>query len=73
MPILRDVISDWVEDYNAMPIRPQKLRSLHVPGIPNDLYRGSPSAPKQGFDFDPYLHQELENQVLDYGTSFPCL
>jgi hypothetical protein len=45
--------------------------TLHVPGIPNDLYRGSPTAPKQGFDFDRDLHQELENQVLDYGTSFP--
>jgi hypothetical protein len=65
-----DIISDWVEDYNAAPIRPQRLRSLQVPGIPNDLYRGCPSAPKQGFDFDHDLHNELERQVLNYGTSF---
>jgi len=71
MPILQDVISDWVEDHNAAPIRPQRHRSLHVPGIPNDLYRGSPNAPKHGFDFDRDLHSELERQVLDYGTSFP--
>jgi hypothetical protein len=71
MPILRDVISDWVEDHNATPIRPQRHRSLHVPGIPNDLYRGSPNAPKQGFDFDRDLHNELERQLLDYSTSFP--
>jgi hypothetical protein len=73
MPILRDVIGDWVEDHNAAPIRPQRHRSLHVPGIPNDLYRGSPNAPKQGFDFDHDLHSELKRQVLDYGTSFPYL
>jgi hypothetical protein len=71
MPILQDVIGDWVEDHNAAPIRPQRHRSLHVPGIPNDLYRGSPNAPKQGFDFDRDLHSELERQVLDYSTSFP--
>jgi hypothetical protein len=45
MPILQDIISDWVEDHNAAPIRPQRLRSLHVPGIPNDLSRGSPTTP----------------------------
>ena len=66
MPILQDVISDWVEDHNAAPIRPQKHRSLHVSGIPNDLYRGSPDALKQGFDFDHDLHNELEKQVLNY-------
>jgi hypothetical protein len=71
MPILRDVISDWVENYNAMPIRPQKLRSLYVFGIPNDLYCGSLNAPKQGFGFDRDLYNELERQVLDYGMSFP--
>ena len=56
-----------------MPIRPQKHRNLHVPGIPNDLYRGSLNAPKQGFNFDSDLHNELEKQVLDYGTFFPYL
>jgi hypothetical protein len=60
MPILQDVINDWVEDHNATPIRPQRHRSLHVPGIPNDLYRGSLNASKQGFDFDPDLYDELE-------------
>jgi hypothetical protein len=70
MPILQDVISDWVDDHNAAPIRPQRLRSLHVPGIPNDLYRGSPNTPKRGFDFDRDLHTELEKQVLDYGISY---
>jgi hypothetical protein len=72
MPILRDAISDWVEDHNAALIRPQRHRSLHVPGIPNDLYRGSPDAPKQGFDFDHDLHNELEKQVLNYST-FPLV
>ena len=70
MPILRDAINDWVEDHNATPIRPQRHRSEHIPGIPNDLYHGNPDAPKQGFDFDHNLHHELERQVLDYGTSF---
>jgi hypothetical protein len=67
MPILQNVISDWVEDHNAAPIRPQRLRSLHVPGIPNDLYRGSLNTSKQGFDFDRDLYNELQRQVLDYG------
>jgi hypothetical protein len=70
MPILQDVISDWVEDHNAAPIWPQRLRSLHVPGILNDLYRGSPNTPKQGFDFDRDLHTELEKLVFDYGASY---
>jgi hypothetical protein len=56
MPILQDANSDWVEDHNAAPIQPQTHRSLHVPGIPNDLYRGSDYAIKQGFNFDPDLH-----------------
>jgi len=57
-----------VEDHNAAPIRPQRHRSLHVAGIPNDLYRdGLPNAEKQGFDFDPDLHASLEAQVLAYG------
>jgi hypothetical protein len=73
MPILQDVISDWVQDHNAAPIWPQRLRSLHVPGIPNDLYRGSLNTPKQSFDFDRDLRTELEKQVLDYGASYIIL
>jgi hypothetical protein len=70
MPILRDVISDWVIDYNAALIQPQRYRSLHVPGVPDDFYRGNPNTPKQGFNFDRDLHTELKKQVLDYSTSY---
>jgi hypothetical protein len=69
MSILQDAISDQVEDHDATPIRPQTHRSLHVPGIPNDLYRGNDYVTKQGFDFDPNLHASLEAQVQAYGTS----
>jgi len=68
IPIIRGEVFDWVADKNATPIRPQRQRSQHVPGIPNDLYRGSDDAPRQGFDFDLDLHAELEANVIDYGT-----
>jgi hypothetical protein len=67
MPLLRSELFDWVEDHNALPIRPQRERSQHVAGVPNDLYRGSVDAVKQGFDFDLDLHAELEATVLAYG------
>jgi hypothetical protein len=67
MPILRSELFDWVDDHNALPIRPQRERSQHVAGVPNDLYRGSASAVKQGFDLDLDLHAELESTVLAYG------
>jgi hypothetical protein len=73
MPILQDVISDWVEDHNTAPIRPQRLRRLPVPGIPNDLYRGSPNAPKQGFDFDGELEKSYELQIETDPINLPSL
>ena len=61
MPILQDEIRDWVEDHNAASIWSQRHRSLHVAGIPNDLYRdGLFNVEKQGFDFDPDLHALLK-------------
>ena len=69
IPIIRDEIFNWVADRNATPIRPQRHRSQHVPGIPNDLYRGSENAPRQGFTFDQDLHTELEDNVAEYGKS----
>ena len=67
MPILRNELFDWVDDHNALPIRPQHERSQHVAGVPNDLYRGSADTVKQSFDLDLDLHTELEATVLIYG------
>jgi hypothetical protein len=67
IPILRTELFDWVDDHNALPIRPQHERSQHVAGVPNNLYRGSVDAVKQGFDLDLDLHTKLEATVLAYG------
>jgi len=69
IPIIRGEIFNWVADENTAPIRPQRHRSQHVPGIPNDLYRGSDDAPRQGFSFDLNLHAQLETNVAGFGRS----
>jgi hypothetical protein len=74
IPIIRGEIFNWVTDKNRAPIRPQRHRSQHVSGIPNDLYRGSDDAPRQGFSFDLNLFAQLEANVAGFGkphhTSF---
>ena len=67
IPIIRGEIFNWVADKNIAPIRPQRHRSQHVSGIPNDLYRGSDDAPRQGFSFDLNLHAHLEANVAGFG------
>src|SRR5271155_4130630 len=67
IPIIRGEIFNWVADKNTAPIRPQRHRSQHVSGIPNDLYRGSDDAPRQGFSFDLNLHAQLETNVAGFG------
>lgn len=39
MPILRRELTAFVSTHNTHPIRAQKNRSQHVPGVPNELYR----------------------------------
>jgi hypothetical protein len=70
IPIIRGEIFNWVADKNIAPIRPQRHRSQHVSDIPNDLYRGSDDAPRQGFSFDLNLHAHLEANVAQ---PFPAL
>jgi hypothetical protein len=67
IPIIRGEIFNWVADKNTAPIRPQRHRSQHISGIPNDLYRGSDNAPRQGFSFDLNLHAQLKTNVAGFG------
>lgn len=38
MPIIRQQLSAFVQTHNANPIRKQRNRLLHVPGVPDELY-----------------------------------
>jgi hypothetical protein len=38
MPILRHELEVFLLDHNEYPIRRQKERAYHVPGVPNQLY-----------------------------------
>jgi hypothetical protein len=39
MPLLRQELNTFVRTHNAHPIRAQKNRLQHVPGVPDELYR----------------------------------
>jgi hypothetical protein len=66
VPILRSEISTYVETWNAHQIRPQKARSNHIAGIPNNLYIDR-SLPRYGWAPDVDLLAQLTEAVKDVG------
>jgi hypothetical protein len=64
MPILRYELNTFVDVHNAHPIRKQKNRANHVPGVPTDLYR---SGQQQGFPASQQVLDSLESAIPDYG------
>jgi hypothetical protein len=68
LPIVQKEIFDWVLDHNANPIRPQKERTKHVSGIPNELYQGRDRSGKeiarqQGFVFDERTWEQCSEDL----------
>lgn len=64
MPILREELTTFVNVHNAHPIRAQKNRAHHVPGIPTELYR---SGQQQGFPANRQVLDSLESAIPNYG------
>jgi hypothetical protein len=68
MPLVREELNQFVLDKNAHPIRRQKNRSYHVPGIPNKLYE---EGQHHGFPVHlPTVH-EWESQISTFGKPKP--
>ena len=66
MPIIRQELVAFVDTHNAHPIRRQRQRVYHVPGVPEELYR---DATKQcGFAIDQAVLEEWEKKVAGFGT-----
>ena len=68
LPIVQKEIFEWVADHNANPIRPQRERTKHVPGIPNELYQGRDRAGKviadqHGFLFDERTWEQCSEEI----------
>jgi hypothetical protein len=64
MPILRQELQTFVDTHNAHPIRAQRNRSLHVPGVPDELYRQQPN---HGFAANNEVLTALQATLPDYG------
>ena len=67
MPILRQELNTFVSTHNAHPIRRQNNRSMHVPGAPDELYRGE----QRGFAVDREVLTALQATIPEYGKSIP--
>ena len=64
MPILRQELQTFIDTHNAHPIRAQRNRSLHVPGVPDELYRQQPD---HGFAVNNEVLTALQATLPDYG------
>ena len=63
MPILREELTTFVRTHNAHPIRAQKNRSQHIPGVPNELYLHG----QEGLTVNEQVLQALQGALPDYG------
>ena len=70
MPLLRDELNSFVRTHNAHPIRAQKNRSQHVPGVPDELYR-TKEYEQRGFTVNRQVLNALQGALPDYGKIFP--
>jgi hypothetical protein len=64
MPILRQYIGDFVLTYNGNPIRRQKGRKWHVPGVPDELYETEEL--RSGIPANLNLLNTWDNEVNNY-------
>jgi hypothetical protein len=72
MKLIRAELIDFMHDRNENPIRKQKNRDYHVPGIPNNLFTEPPAPAVQcGFIPDLPTVEELREPLLQYGTYPP--
>ena len=69
MPLLREELTAFVRTHNTHPIRSQKNRSQHVPGVPDELYR-SHEYEQQGFAINEYILNALQGALPNYGIIF---
>jgi hypothetical protein len=69
MPLLREELIAFVRTHNTHPIRSQKNRSQHIPGVPDELYR-SQEYEQQSFAVNEYVLNALQRVLPDYGI-FP--
>jgi hypothetical protein len=53
----------FVRTYNAHPIRAQKNRALHFPGVPKELYRHE----QYGFAVNKQVLTAMQATLPDYG------
>jgi len=65
MPILREELMTFVRTHNAHPIRAQKNRSLHIPGIPEKLYRHE----QYGFAVNEHVLAAMQATLPNYGIT----
>ena len=64
MPILREELATFVSTHNAHPIRLQRSREKHVPGEPNELYRGGE---QNGFTADREVLAYWDSTITQFG------
>jgi hypothetical protein len=75
LPIIQHEIFEWVLDHNANPIRPQQERTKHVPGIPDELYRGRDYrsgqviARQYGFTIEDRTWDQCSEECGEYNSS----
>lgn len=67
MPIIREELTAFVQTHNAHPIRAQRNRSQHVPGVPNDLYR---AGEQYGFAVSEQVLSAMQTTLPHHGKSF---
>jgi hypothetical protein len=67
MPILREELIAFVRTHNAHPIRSQKNRSQHVPGVPNKLYQHE----QHGFPVNEQVLAAMQATLPYHGIIFP--
>jgi hypothetical protein len=73
LPIIQQEITEWVFNHNANPIRPQRERTKHVPGIPDELYTGKDRsgrliAQQYGFIFDEATWEDCSTKLGSYDS-----
>ena len=67
MPLVRAELAAYVASHNEYPIRRQKNRPYHVPGVPNNLYEQPPYATQCGFPIDEDIIREWQPHSTQFG------
>jgi hypothetical protein len=67
MPILREELTAFVRIHNAHPIRAQRNRSQHVPGVPDDLYQ---AGEQHGFAVNEEVLSAMQTTLPHHGIVF---